>query len=124
MKKKYWIIALISISAAALLITLIFYLSAHNRKKPYNEETKETEFTAIDADAYYQENATIISKTPADQSDKVTAKSVTVELLTQRGFGDCEVLTYYSTDGDDSEDSEINGASSNVYPMLRLLTVS
>lgn len=65
------------------------------------------EVPRVDADAYYQENATVIEKIPAKESKDVLTESQAIQLFQDRGFVQEPVQTEYSMDGEYQEATDV-----------------
>lgn len=71
----------------------------------------------IDADAYYETNATVISQIPAQDSSDAHTESDTRQNFIDRGFIDLTITTQYSMEGQYQDPSEVSDASSAKHPM-------
>lgn len=82
------------------------------------------EVTPPDADSYFEDNATILSKIDANDSTTVTTEAETCDTLAERGLDEYPITTEYSMTGDYSEATEISQGSSTKHPTYQTYYVS
>lgn len=70
----------------------------------------------VDADAYYEQNSTIISVVDANASEDVQTEKEVLEDLENRGFSDTSVFTDYDMDGTFHEEIEIGDMPADKHP--------
>ena len=70
----------------------------------------------VDADAYYEQNSTVISEVDADASEEVQTEKAVLEDLENRGFPESPVFTNYDMDGTFHEDIEIGDMPADKHP--------
>ncbi len=70
----------------------------------------------VDADAYYEQNSTIISVVDANASEEVQTEKEVIEDLENRGFSETSVFTNYDMDGTFHEEIEIGDMPADKHP--------
>lgn len=78
----------------------------------------------VDADAYYEQNSTVISVVEASSSDEVQTEKEIVGDLENRGFSQVPVYTNYDMDGTFREETEIGDSSSDKHPKYQAYYVT
>lgn len=76
-----------------------------------------------DADAYYKNNAEIITTVEVDKSDKVQTESDVMDGLEKRGFGSCSIWSEYTMEGEYSGSYEVAGAPDK-HPIYQTYYIS
>jgi hypothetical protein len=77
-----------------------------------------------DADSYFEDNATIVSKIDANDSTTVATEAETCDTLTERGLDEYPITTEYSMAGDYSEAAEVSPGSSAKHPTYQTYYVA
>ena len=70
----------------------------------------------VDADAYYEQNATVVSVVDANASEDVQTEKELLDDLTNRGFSEISVFTDYDMDGTFHEEIEIGDKPTDKHP--------
>lgn len=84
-----------------------------------NSSEESFEVTPPDADEYFSENSTVVSKTNAKDSYNVLTEAEVFKSLTNRGFSQYPITTEYSMDGEYSTATAISDTSSTKHPMYQ-----
>lgn len=87
-------------------------------------KTESVEIEIIDADEYYEQNATVISVVDANASEMIQTEKDVIDDLEKRGFSDISVFTTYDMDGSFHEESEIENSSSEKHPKYQAYYVT
>ena len=87
-----------------------------------NDESLGIEIT--DADAYYEDNVTIISVTDAKSSKTVQAEKDIIDDLKSRGFVEISAYTDYEMDGTFHQETEIDADSKEQHPKYKAYYIS
>lgn len=74
------------------------------------------EVSRVDAEEYYQENATVIEKIPAKKSKDVLTESQAFQVFRDRGFDQFPIKTEYAMDGKYHEAIEISKENGTKHP--------
>lgn len=72
-----------------------------------------------DADAYFQNNSTILNATDANNSDLILSEDEAYNLLNERGFTEYPIITEYSMNGDYIDEMKISQGSSERHPIYQ-----
>ena len=70
----------------------------------------------VDADAYYEQNATVISVTDANTSEEVQTEKEILSDLEKRGFSETPAVTDYDMDGTFHEEIQIGDMPADKHP--------
>lgn len=97
-KTKVFLIISVVVVVLALVVGALFLL----------RDGGGYEVPRVDADAYYQEHATVIEKIPAEQSEEVLTESQAIQLFQDRGFVQEPIQTEYSMDGEYQEATDVS----------------
>lgn len=70
----------------------------------------------VDADAYYEQNSTVISAVDVNTSQEVQTEKEILDDLENRGFSEISAFTDYDMDGTFHEEIEIGNMPANKHP--------
>ncbi len=92
-------------------------------------ETKEMDIDSLkiehpDADAYYKQNAKIISEISAKKSNEVQTEKELISSVKSRGFTEYPISSEYSIDGEFYTSTNISDDSSDKHPIYQTCYVS
>lgn len=126
---------IIAIMFVCVVMIILMTIAVLFTKKKSNSEVTTEALTAedtnldniasyTDAESYFEENATLLSKEDASKSMVTYNESAVLEILKNRGFSDCDVTTQYSIDGEYYQSKKISSDSTEKHPMYDIYYTS
>ena len=121
---KKWQVALIWLIGIAI-VALIVFVGMRNsiERKMISEQVNEAKAEYIDAEEYYNEHGDVKSEIAVPESENLQSEKEAVKGLEDRGFGEYQITTDYSLDGEFLDGQEITG-SDDLHPSYQTSYVS
>lgn len=112
------------IEVPALTELLVYMGLREDTAAPTADDDGRYHVEAPDADAYFEANAQVLAKTPAESSAAVPTEAEACAELADRGFTDYAVTAEYAMDGSYTDAVEVSDASSAKHPYYQTFYVS
>lgn len=138
-ESKNQVVMVITIATVAILaITIVLCLLLFNKDSTDDSQFPDMKINTenyvelyealglenFTVDSYFEENSTVVSKTPVNESPSVSTELEAYNNFTQRGFTEYEIISNYSISGEYYDAVAISDSSNERHPCYQTFYVS